>query len=281
MNRNHEIYIKNREVFLQTFTERLSSDERFVAAWFTGSFAREEQDTLSDIDITLVIADEHSRILCARHEMVSAQTTKERYDLFCLFGQPALIHENNNNAPEGGTFTFIAYDQNAVMVGWILRPRAGARRPEGARLLFEKVEIPIQSPSEPESQEERASEASERMAFFWMMSAITVKYISRRDEVFVNSWLERLAELVSEVERLTKGQAWQHHSGSRTKLTITPDEQIAAIRYLCKQMDNMKQEVMSLGGYVSESPMSTIESLISVAHEKVGIDRVISHGHNL
>ena len=280
MHLNSETYIKNREMFLQNLTDRLSSDERFIAAWFTGSFAREEQDTLSDVDITLVVADEYCQILCAQPEMVSAQTTKERNDLFGLFGRPAFVHENNHNAPKGGTFTFVAYDQNAVMVDWILRPLTDAQRPQGAKLLFEKAAIPIQPPSEPESQESSASEAAERMAFFWMMTAITVKYISRRDDIFVNSWLEILAELVSEVERMINGRAWQYQRGSRTKLTITPDEQITAIRHLCKQMDDLKEGVVRLGGYASEAPMSTIETLISVAQEKVEFDKNLWNANN-
>lgn len=267
MNKPTEMYRKNRESFLQNLVEKLSTDERIAAAWLTGSFSRDEQDTLSDIDITLVVSDEHAPTLCTRHEMVSARITKERNDLFCLFGQPALIHENNNHAPQGGTFTFIAYDQNAVMVDWILRPQTGAQIPEGAKLLFKKVEIPVQSPSEPESQGQRAATASEKMAFFWMMTAVTVKYISRRDDLFVNAWLERLAELVSEVGQITKGQAWPFPGFSRAALITTPGEQIATIRQLCQQMESMKQDVAILGGTVSESPMTTIEILIRVAQE--------------
>ena len=275
MNKSIQTYIKHRESFLHAVVEKLSTDERFVAAWLTGSFARGEEDTLSDIDITLVVANEHCQTLCVRHDMVSAQTSKERYDLFCLFGQPALIHENNSNAPEGGTFTFIAYDPSAVMVDWVLRPFSGAQRPAGAKLLFEKVKIPIQPAGEPESQQKRAHEASERMAFFWMMTAITVKYIYRQDDVFVNTWLEVLAALVSEVERRIKGQAWQYKRGSRNKLAITPDEQIAAIRHLCKQMESLQQDVANLGGYVSESPIVMIETLIRVAQEKVETNKVM------
>jgi len=271
MNKSIQTYTKHREAFLQALVEKLSTDERFVAAWLTGSFARGEQDTLSDIDITLVVSDEHCQALCARPTMVSAQTTKERYDLFCLFGQPALIHENNNNAPEGGTFTFIAYDQNAIMVDWVLRPLTGTQRPERARLLFDKVNVPAQLPTEPESQEQRADEASEMMAFFWMMTAVTVKYIYRGDAVFVNTWLEELTKLVSEVERRIKGQAWQYKRGSHTELKITPEEQITAIRQLCERMENLKQGVASLGGYVPKSPMTTIEALIRVVQEKVRI----------
>jgi predicted nucleotidyltransferase len=275
MSNSIQTYTEHREAFLPVVVEKLSTDERFVAAWLTGSFARGEADTLSDIDITLVVADEYCQTLCARHNMLSAQTTKERYDLFCLFGQPALIHENNNNAPGDGTFTFIAYDQSAVMVDWILRPFTGSQRPEGAKLLFEKVKIPIQPTSEPESQQTRAEEASERMAFFWMMAAITVKYVSRQDDLFVNTWLEALAKLVSDVERRIKGQAWQYKRGSNTKLAITPDEQIAAIRHLCKQMESLQQDVASLGGYVTESPMTLVETLIRVAEEKVATNQIM------
>jgi hypothetical protein len=271
MDNSNEIYVKQRESFLQTIIEKLSSDKRFVAAWLTGSFAKGEQDALSDIDITLVVTDEHCQSLCTRPKMVSSQTSKERHQLFSMFGNPALLHENNNNAPDGGTFTFITYDQNAIMVDWILRPLTGAQRPEGARLLFDKVNIPVQSPPQIESQKQRVDEASEIMAFFWMMAAVTVKYIYRGDDVFVNTWLEELAKLVSEVERRIKGRAWQYQRGSHTELRSTPGEQIAAIRQLCEQMENLKQEVAGLGGYVSESPLTTVEVLIRIAQEKAGI----------
>jgi hypothetical protein len=271
MNTSIQTYTKHRESLLQAIAEKLSADERFVAAWLTGSFARGEQDTLSDIDITLVVADQHSQALCARPNMVSAQTTKERYELFCLFGQPALIHENNNNAPEGGTFTFIAYNQNAIMVDWVLRPLAGTQRPAGTRLLFDNVDIPVQSLPEPESQKQRADEASEIMAFFWMMTAVTVKYVYRGDDVFVNTWIEQLTKMVFEVDRRIKAQTWQYKRGSYTELSRTREQQITAIRHICERMENLKQEVARQGGYVPESPMKTIETLIRIAQEKAGI----------
>lgn len=268
MNKFMQTYINQRELFLQMLVEVLSVDDRFIAAWLTGSFAKGEQDALSDIDITLVVDDQHCETLCARPKMVSAQTTNERHRLFSLFGQPALLHENHYNAPAGGTFTFVAYDQNAVMVDWVLRPLTGTQRPDGVRLLFDKVNIPVQPPPEPESQQQRADEASETMAFFWMMAAVTVKYIARRDGVFVNTWLEALSKMVSDVERHIKGQGWHYKRGSQTELSITPDDQIAAIRQLCGQMEGLAQEVEKLGGYAPQSSMTTIEILISIVEEK-------------
>lgn len=268
--KSHQTYTNQREILLQTILEKLSADERFVAAWLTGSFARGEQDTLSDIDLTLVVADEHCQKLCTRPQMVSAQTTKERLELFGLFGRPTLLHENNNNAPEGGTLTFVAYDQ-ALMVDWVLRPLTGAERPEEARLLFDKGNIPVQAPTASATQEQRANEASETMAFFWMMSAVTVKYIERGDGVFVNTWLESLAKMIAEVERQINGQAWQYKRGSSTKLSVTQNEQIAAIRQLCNQMENLSPAVAKLGGYIPEAPMHSIEILIGIVQEKTGI----------
>ena len=265
MNPSIEKYIGHRETLLQAIVEKLSPDERFVAAWLTGSFGRGKQDPLSDIDLTLVVADEYCQTLCTRPKMVNAQTTQERYALFGLFGRPALIHENHLHAPEGGTFSFVAYAQTAVMVDWVLRPLTGAQRSGETHLLFDKVGIPVQPPVEPVSQEQRAEEASEIMAFFWMMTAVTIKYVYRGDGVFVNTWLDELTKLIYEVERRVAGQVWAYHRGSYGTLKMTPDEQIGAIHQLCKQMENLMPEVAKLGGYVHDDPMVTIEILIGIA----------------
>ena len=111
-----ESYRQQRNTLLKKISETYFRDERIIAAWITGSIARNESDSLSDIDLTLVVADAYSASLCHRLEQVSAQTAPERYRLFSQFGEPALIHENNNNAPEGGTFTFVMYAELAVMI---------------------------------------------------------------------------------------------------------------------------------------------------------------------
>src|SRR5436190_23326019 len=109
-----ESYRENRDTLLVEISKTLSQDERFVAAWLTGSISRNEADSVSDIDLTLVVSDKYSASLCTRLEQVSAQTSSDRYTLFSQFGKPALIHENNNNAPEGGTFTFVMYAESAI-----------------------------------------------------------------------------------------------------------------------------------------------------------------------
>jgi hypothetical protein len=159
MNGPLETYALQREKLLAQIVETMSKDERFIAAWLTGSFARHEQDALSNLDLTVGVSDLHSEIICARPWQVSAQTTKERFELFSLFGQPAILHKNNNNAPEGGTFTFVMCAESAVMVDWILRPRSTAQRPPESLLLWDKVSIPVSSPAAPNPLEKRIREA--------------------------------------------------------------------------------------------------------------------------
>ena len=70
-------YLLSREALLQRITEELSGDERFVAAWLSGSYGRNEADEVSDLDLSLVVADSHSKLLCNRPEQVSHRTTLE------------------------------------------------------------------------------------------------------------------------------------------------------------------------------------------------------------
>jgi hypothetical protein len=268
MNDSLETYASQREKLLDRIMEKISKDERFVAAWLTGSFARHEQDVLSDLDLTVVVSDRYSENLCARPWQVSSRTTRERYELFSLFGQPAILHENNNNAPEGGTFTFVMYAGSAVMVDWILRPQSTAERPSESILLWDNAGIPMNLPTEPDPLAKRIEEASEKVAFFWMMAAITVKYIIRGDGVFVNTWLEELHKLVHEVDRRVAGEVWRYKRGSFSVLESTPQGQVSALRRLSERMAELMPEVVRLGGYVPAEPMVTIEILINLANLK-------------
>src|ERR1700752_1369980 len=154
MSSTLESYRGQRDSLLTKIIETFSEDKRFIAGWLTGSISRNESDSLSHIDLALVVSDKYSTSLCTRLEQVSARTSPERYALFGQFGTPALLHENNNNAPEGGTFTFVLYEESAVMIDWVLIPQIKAIRPFQSRLLFEKIPIPIASARRPEDLEQ-------------------------------------------------------------------------------------------------------------------------------
>jgi len=253
-----------RERLLAQIVTALAADERFVAAWLTGSLGRNEPDAFSDLDLTVVVADAHSQTLCARPWQASAKTTDERLALISRFGQPAIIHENNNNAPPGGTFTCSIYN-NALVVDWALIPQAQAQRPSPSKLLFDKAGVSSSPPAAPESVAERQDRASEQVAFFWMMAAVTIKYILRQDTVRVLGFLDMLLHVIREVERLIAGEAQRHQRGSPTTLESTSERQIKAVRQLCEKMLLLMPEVVRLGGHVPSSPMSAIERLLDLA----------------
>jgi hypothetical protein len=261
-------YITDRETLLAEIIRTLSADERFVAAWLAGSFGRDDADAVSDLDLTVVVSDSYSERLCARPRQISAQTTKERFDMISKFGQPAVLYENNHNAPEGGTSTFVLYAKSAVMIDWILSPLAKAECPAHSLLLFDKVGIPLSPPPEPESLERCIERASDTIAFFWMMTAVTAKYIFRQDGVFVQCWLEELHKMMREVEYLIEGRTPPYQRGSVSPLAATPEGQVKAIYHLSERMLKLMPEVAKLGGYVPPSPMPTIEILLNLAHGK-------------
>ncbi|HET6822031.1 MAG TPA: nucleotidyltransferase domain-containing protein [Anaerolineales bacterium] len=268
MKSNLESYRQSREVLLTSIITELSADEHCIAAWLTGSYARNDADEVSDLDIRVVIAEPYSDILCARQEQVSHSTTSERLAFFSRFGQPALIHENNNNAPEGGTFTFVLYSDSALMVDWTLLPQMNAERPFQSLLLFDKANLPLSPPPEAEELEQSKKAVAEMWAFFWMMTAVTIKYIIRNDSVFVNHWLEVLHGLVEEIGRQLRREPSEYIRGSLTRLEPTPEKQIESIRSLCRTMQELTPQIEQFSGVTLAPPRKEIETLLVLASEE-------------
>jgi predicted nucleotidyltransferase len=269
MKTSLESYRQGRDTLLARIVAELSNDERFAAAWLTGSYSRNNEDEVSDLDITVVVAESHSDIVCARQEQVSHKTTPERFALFSRFGKPALIHENNNNAPEGGTFTFVLYTESALMVDWILIPFARAKRPQLSRHLFDKSNITPLPQREPEELEQSRAFVAEQWAFFWMMTAITIKYIVRGDLVYVQSWLEVLHKLMREIERQMEGISWlqAYVRGSVSQFQPTREKQIASLRELVLKMQRLYPAIQEFTGSELAAPAAEIEFLFSLADE--------------
>jgi hypothetical protein len=260
-------YQEHRDAMLAEITTTLPNDERFVAGWLTGSYSRNDADSLSDIDLSLVVSDKYSASLCTRLEQVSARTSPERYALFSQFGNPALIHENNNNAPESGTFTFVLYAGSAVMIDWVLVPQIKATRPFQSRLLFEKTAIPTGPAPKLEDLEQSKKYVAEQWAFFWMMTAVTIKYIHRDDGVFAAEWIEHLHGLIHEIDRRLNGQPWSYTRGSLSQFQITRENQIESIYKLCEKMQELKPKVSEFIRSEPATPLSEIETLLSLANQ--------------
>lgn len=124
-----------------------------MAAWLTGSYSHDQQDSLSEIDINIVVAEGFTGVLCHRPYQVSSQTIPERLALFDQFGEIAMLHENNHNAPLGGTFTNTIYAKTDIVIDWILIPQIEAKRPSPSYLIFNRVGITESLPVTPEIME--------------------------------------------------------------------------------------------------------------------------------
>jgi predicted nucleotidyltransferase len=265
MNPTLETHKKQRELLLEKIAESISHDDRFVAAWLTGSLGKNESDSFSDIDISIVVSEQEAEHFCTWFEQVSAQTTPKRLAFFSQFGTPALTYENNNHAPSGGAFTSILYAGSALTVDWILIPQSKATRPLPSQLLFDKTGIPTAPPPEPEELEQSKKQVAEIWAFFWMMIAITIKYIHRNDGVFVTRWIEILFQLKHDIERRLKREPWEY-TGSISQLQPTREKQIESIRELYRTMLDLKPAVKYFIGMEPATPLTEIETLLSLGN---------------
>ena len=80
-----------RAAWLAAVTPLLDGDPRITAAWLFGSLGRGDSDELSDIDLFIIVEDEH-------HEAI----VRDRYGYMAQLGEPLLILEAPQNWPPGG-----------------------------------------------------------------------------------------------------------------------------------------------------------------------------------
>ncbi len=257
-------YVAARSELLAAITTTLQNDKRFVAAWLTGSFGRGEQDDYSDLDIRVIVADEYSETLCFQPWPSGAHTTDERLTFFSLFGALTVVYDAHSNAPEGGTFTYVLYD-NGLNVDWMLVPQSKAQRASDTVLLFDRVDIPMEAAYIAEPTEVRAKAASEQVNFFWTMTPIAVKYMLRDKPVAFHDFLELLHNVLREAERLVAGEPEHYYGGAYATLYTTQEERVTAVRQLCERMLMLMPEVAQMGGYVAPSPMSIVNIWLNMA----------------
>ncbi|GAA2759129.1 nucleotidyltransferase domain-containing protein [Actinopolymorpha rutila] len=134
----------------------LADDPRVLAGWLHGSVGRGEADGLSDLDVTVVMADE---TLVAAAGGPSRPTTYEwvrtspRGRFVAGLGTPTLLTEAPQNAPAGGAFltSFFPGEYGPHGVDWEWVPRSAAVRPERAVVLLDRSNATApECPSRPE-----------------------------------------------------------------------------------------------------------------------------------
>jgi hypothetical protein len=251
-------YATRRDALLARMIGDLQADRRIAAAWLEGSFGRNEADEVSDLDLHLAIEDAYSETLCFHPTRRNAGAAPERLALISAFGCPAVIHENHNNAPAGGSFSYVLYSVSAVMVDWILAPRSIAARPIESRLLFDKTGIPVRPYELPQAEEPAFDNLPERLAFFWMMAAVSCKFIFRREDETVDWFFKILQETLVEVKMLIQP------SSPWVKKAL-PASQAGALLELCSQMNELAQEASKAGVEISPAPLDEIKTLLNLS----------------
>ncbi|GHO79319.1 hypothetical protein KSD_70900 [Ktedonobacter sp. SOSP1-85] len=268
MSRKRTAFVHARERLLAEISERLRHDERFVAAWLAGSYGRGKQTWLSDLDIHVVVADAYSEHLCATPWPDGARTTPERLALFSQFGTPGIMYDAHRNNIMGGTFTYVAYQESGQNVDWMLIPQAKAHKEYPCHLLFDKVDLPKPPALEPESVEECIQRASMHVGFFWMIAAGNAKNLLKNHPTQFHTLLIWLEDSIREAQAALKGERAQFTKASRIELYTTQEEQIAALRRLCDEMEELMPIVEKKGGYLPSDPHAIVEKRLELLAEQ-------------
>lgn len=259
-------YASHRDATLQRIVSYLQSDPRFLAAWLTGSFGRGTQDDLSDLDLRVVVAQEYADDLCAcAAEATTSCSSASRLALYQQFGQPLVLREDRSWVQDS-CFNQVVYRQTATTVDWVLIPQASARIPsEECLLLFDKIGLPVELPPVAESLEERIQQATRDIGFFWLMTAIGIKYMLRGDSVALYGFLGATYYTLQELKRIAAGEPQRYNHGSIKQFAITRQEQVALIRQLCHDMLVLTPQLVKMGASAPENPMEIIEIWLSMA----------------
>lgn len=236
-------YSAGREDMLSQIELALTTDPRIVALWLVGSYAHGEQDAFSDLDICVVFALEHIRLIQNWSEFISE------------FGEPVNVHEAPQNAPPGGTMLSTLYG-NGVTIDWMLIPLESARVPLDARLLFERQPLPRQV-AQVTGVEDKENQLKDRLTFFWMMAAVAAKSILRQDAFGFHFFLSVLNQASEEIADLTTGKLHRYSKNTGLKLQISQAEQKETLIALCAKVADITK-------VTAAGPLTAIKQLLEM-----------------
>ncbi|HYP40620.1 MAG TPA: nucleotidyltransferase domain-containing protein [Chloroflexia bacterium] len=255
-----QIRHEERAALLQRAIEVLTEDRRVVAAWLFGSLGRGDADDLSDIDLWLVVADEH---------MEDMRSTRREY--ICSLGKPLLIEDAPQNAPPGGAYLLVLYGGVAGphQVDWYWQPQSSACLPQDARVLFDRVDIQPAEPPSAMTHEARIEAATGKCAFFWAMVNITAKKIARREAWAVLRMLDMLKYTSDEMHWLVgiRDERPTHRTGFTVPPPVQPIEQLVLLRELAEGMEALSPELAKLGSDVSLEAIRQSYKFMGVVQE--------------
>ncbi|CAN5861160.1 hypothetical protein BH10CHL1_BH10CHL1_27190 [soil metagenome] len=232
-----------RTALLQRAQALVEQDLRVNAAWLFGSLGRGDADDLSDIDLFIIVADEH------QDDMVAS-----RYAYMAQLGEPLLILEAPQNWPPGAVYNMALYpgESGPHQVDWYWQRQSRARVPTEIQLWFDRVNLPHvdavtrfdYAPVPPRPAEEVVTQ---QVNEFWVMLLIAAKYVARtpwQTEMGLLKWVPELLKPVEQFVGLSISliKAAQPHP--------TPVEKLGMLRECAATMEILMPKVMAHGGRV-------------------------------
>lgn len=262
---------RERVALLDRALAALQDDPRICAAWLFGSEARGSADALSDLDLWTVVADAHIDALAAA-----------RVEYVRRIGAVLHCYDGPRNAPAGGAYLMALYAGEAgpLQVDWYWQPRARAAIPTTARLLFNRAGVPLAAPGAgplepawPSDAAERRERAARCASFFWVMANITAKNIARGLTWAVIGQLDLLRRQLWEAEWLLCLRA-DHHlwkdSDRRAAPPLHPAAQLALLRTVCAEMENLQPLLAGTAAAVSSETIAAVRAFFSLVDSLQG-----------
>ncbi len=231
-----------RESLLGRITRTLEDDDRIAAAWLFGSMGCGEADDLSDLDLRVIVADEHIEAVCADRRAYTAQV-----------GEAVLFAEAPQNRPAGGAFllTLYAGEFGPQEVDWTWQPLSGACLWPDTRVLLNRAGLTLGEMPwgyQPRPAQTALEEAVQRVTNFWAMLLIIAKYAARtpgEDTMgLVGMSVQPLRE-VAEYLGLTP-----HYTMDNLPPHGRPAEKMRLLRDLAGQMEALMPPIEARGGTV-------------------------------
>jgi predicted nucleotidyltransferase len=247
-----------RDELLARVVKLLASDERVVAAWLYGSLGRGEGDAWSDIDLWVVVADEHiGEIAEGRHKYVTR------------LGQPLIEVEAPQNAPAGGAFLSVVYGglpSGPQHVDWTWQARKDALVPHDVKVLFNRGGLPMANAPQPLAPGERVQQAEKQIGFSWMMVPVVAKTIARGQPWVTLNLLTLLRYTLDEIRWLTgkREDRPMYPTKSVDPPPTQPVEQLALLREMAGEMKNLSPPIGASGKALSEGVVAEVEGFLGL-----------------
>lgn len=258
-------YQQARQKRLDSIVEVIKKDERFIAAWLTGSLGRGGGDPISDLDLNIVVRSEDAATLCSQPWQSAGKTTPQREALFKQFGTPTIIHDTHANAPPHGCFTLTFYAEDHQEVDWILLPQLHAKRPFDTLLLFEKEPIPVEEPPIATMVEIDPERLSEQVSYFWLMAAAGIKFIIREKTWRANEQIQIMNMMLNIVKDTLE---YEERPLTPLPLMKTTAEQKATVRELCQHMQTLKEQILATNAKFPERAIETVEARLTLVQSE-------------